>query len=45
MSEEVDFLCLNDVDTPPERQEAVTAMIHTFLESRFPFPSCSEKTT
>ncbi|WP_017590120.1 stealth family protein [Nocardiopsis ganjiahuensis] len=44
-SEEVDFLCLNDVDTPPERQEEVTAMIHTFLESRFPFPSRYEKTT
>lgn len=43
-SEEVDFLCLNDVDTPPERQEEVAAMVHRFLESRFPFPSRYEKT-
>lgn len=40
---EVDFFCLNDVDTPPERQEEVTTMIHAFLESRFPFPSRYEK--
>ncbi|MBR8741224.1 stealth family protein [Nocardiopsis sp. MG754419] len=44
-TEEVDFLCLNDVDTPPEAQEAVSRMVSGFLESRFPFPSRYEKTT
>lgn len=40
---EYDFLCLNDFDTPPERQEAVSRMIRDFLERRFPFPSRFEK--
>ncbi|GAB3691648.1 stealth family protein [Nocardiopsis oceani] len=43
-SDEVDFFCLNDFDTPPEAQEAVNLMIHDFLQSRFPFPSRFEKT-
>ncbi|WP_017587118.1 stealth family protein [Nocardiopsis ganjiahuensis] len=38
-----DFLCLNDFDTPPERQEAVSRMVRDFLERRFPFPSRFEK--
>ncbi|MFE1166036.1 stealth family protein [Nocardiopsis sp. NPDC058789] len=42
-AEEVDFFCLNDVDTPDEAQEAVARMVHEFLESRFPFPSRYEK--
>ena len=40
---EYDFLCLNDFDTPPERQEAVSRMIRDFLERRFPFPSRFEQ--
>ncbi|MFE1103151.1 stealth conserved region 3 domain-containing protein [Nocardiopsis alba] len=42
-AEEVDFFCLNDVDTPPERREAATRMVHDFLRDRFPFPSRFEK--
>ncbi|MGW5875971.1 hypothetical protein ACWFMI_05365 [Nocardiopsis terrae] len=42
---EYDFLCLNDFDTPPERQEAVSRMVRDFLERRFPFPSRFEKQT
>ncbi|WP_304452117.1 stealth family protein [Nocardiopsis sp. YSL2] len=38
-----DFLCLNDFDTPPERQEEVGRMVRTFLESRFPFPAPWER--
>jgi hypothetical protein len=34
-----DFLCRNDVDTPPERQEEVGRMVREFLESRLPCPS------
>ena len=44
-SDEVEFFCLNDYDTPPEAQARVTRMIHDFLESRFPFPSRFEKTS
>ncbi|WP_017541637.1 stealth family protein [Nocardiopsis halophila] len=38
-----DFFCLNDVDTPPERQEEVGRMVRGFLEKYFPFPSPWEK--
>ena len=38
-----DFLCLNDFDTPPERQEEVSRMLADFLERRFPFPSRFER--
>ncbi|KOX17034.1 stealth family protein [Nocardiopsis sp. NRRL B-16309] len=38
-----DFLCLNDFDTPPERQEEVGRMVRAFLESRFPFPAPWER--
>ncbi|SIO90180.1 Glycosyltransferase [Nocardiopsis sp. JB363] len=44
-SDEVEFFCLNDYDTPPEAQERVTRMVQEFLESRFPFPSRFEKST
>ncbi|UQA92575.1 stealth family protein [Streptomyces halobius] len=39
-----DFFCLNDVDVPAEAQERVTARLHTFLESYFPYPSAFERT-
>ncbi|RKS07573.1 Stealth-like protein [Nocardiopsis sp. Huas11] len=42
-SDEVDFFCLNDLDTAPEDQEAVADAMRTFLESRFPYPSRYEK--
>lgn len=38
-----DFLCLNDFDTPPERQEEVAEMLRDYLERRFPFPSPFER--
>lgn len=38
-----DFFCLNDVDTPPERQDEVSAQVTGFLESYFPFASPFEK--
>jgi hypothetical protein len=38
-----DFFCLNDVNTPPEQQEAVASALHTFLETYFPFPSRFER--
>lgn len=38
-----DFFCLNDVDTPPERQEEVDRMVRGFLEEYFPFPAPWEK--
>lgn len=41
--EEVDFFCLNDLDTPPEAEERVSGMVRSFLEHRFPFPSPYEK--
>ncbi|MGW4912487.1 stealth family protein [Streptomyces sp. NPDC004270] len=37
--EDVDFFCLNDVDTPPETRAATQAAIHTFLDRKYPFPS------
>ncbi|WP_026118157.1 stealth family protein [Nocardiopsis salina] len=42
-SDEVDFFCLNDLDTPPEAEERVSRMVRSFLERRFPFPSPYEK--
>lgn len=41
--EEVDFFCLNDLDTLPEAEEQVSGMVRSFLEHRFPFPSPYEK--
>lgn len=43
--EDVDFFCLNDVDTPPEARSAAQAAISTFLERKYPFPSRYESTT
>ncbi|WP_327717996.1 stealth family protein [Streptomyces sp. NBC_00490] len=37
--EDVDFFCLNDVDTPPEARPAAQAAISAFLERKYPFPS------
>ncbi|WP_025272496.1 stealth family protein [Haloglycomyces albus] len=39
-----DFICLNDVNTPPERREEVGAIVRSFCEVYFPFPSKYEKT-
>ncbi|KUO19849.1 stealth family protein [Streptomyces dysideae] len=37
--EDIDFFCLNDVDTAPTARPAAQAAIHTFLERKYPFPS------
>lgn len=37
--EDVDFFCLNDVDTAPAARSAAQAAIHTFLDRKYPFPS------
>ncbi|MER6916524.1 stealth conserved region 3 domain-containing protein [Streptomyces sp. NPDC000594] len=37
--EDIDFFCLNDVDTPAAARPAAQAAIHTFLERKYPFPS------
>lgn len=42
-SRDYDVFCLNDVDTSPERREEVSAILHTFLETSFPFPSPAER--
>ncbi|MGW7209614.1 stealth family protein [Streptomyces sp. NPDC054837] len=42
--EDVDFFCLNDVDTPPEARPAAQAAISAFLERKYPFPSRYEST-
>ncbi|MEU5321908.1 stealth family protein [Streptomyces sp. NPDC021056] len=42
--EDVDFFCLNDVDTPPEARSAAQAAISAFLERKYPFPSRYERT-
>ncbi|GAA4811566.1 stealth family protein [Streptomyces ziwulingensis] len=42
--DDVDFFCLNDVDTAPADRAATRAAIHTFLDRRFPFPSRFEDT-
>ncbi|MEU5874827.1 stealth family protein [Glycomyces sp. NPDC047369] len=41
---DAEYFCLNDVDTPPEREEAIGAMVRRFLDHYFPFPSPFEKT-
>lgn len=41
--EDIDFFCLNDVDTEESAREAVQAAIGSFLERRFPFPSRAER--
>lgn len=37
--EDVDFFCLNDVDTPAEARPGARAAIHAFLDRKYPFPS------
>ncbi|MGW7787628.1 stealth conserved region 3 domain-containing protein [Streptomyces tricolor] len=41
--EDVDFFCLNDVDTAPADRAAAQAAIRAFLERKFPFPSRFER--
>ena len=41
--EDVDFFCLNDVDTDPADRASAQAAIHAFLERKFPFPSRFER--
>ncbi|MFF8175626.1 stealth family protein [Streptomyces chartreusis] len=42
--EDIDFFCLNDVDTDPAARSATQAVIHDFLERKYPFPSRFEGT-
>ncbi|MFF1402545.1 stealth conserved region 3 domain-containing protein [Streptomyces sp. NPDC058294] len=42
--EDIDFFCLNDVDTDPADRAAAGAAIGAFLERKFPFPSRFERT-
>ncbi|MCT2589784.1 stealth family protein [Streptomyces sp. N2-109] len=37
--EDIDFFCLNDVDTAPAARSAAQAVIRAFLERKYPFPS------
>ncbi|GGW60709.1 stealth family protein [Streptomyces griseoloalbus] len=37
--EDIDFFCLNDVDTAPAARSQARAAIHAFLERKYPFPS------
>ncbi|MFR0354995.1 stealth family protein [Streptomyces sediminimaris] len=37
--EDIDFFCLNDVDTAAESRAAARSAIHRFLERKYPFPS------
>lgn len=41
--EDVDFFCLNDVDTDEVTRDAVRKLIRSFLDRRFPFPSRAER--
>ncbi|MFJ9745725.1 stealth family protein [Streptomyces chartreusis] len=41
--ENVDFFCLNDVDTAPADRAAAQAAIRSFLEWKYPFPSRFER--
>ncbi|WP_234335836.1 stealth family protein [Streptomyces sp. NRRL S-1022] len=41
--EDVDFFCLNDVDTAPADRAAAQTAIRTFLERKYPFPSRFER--
>ncbi|RRR97690.1 stealth conserved region 3 domain-containing protein, partial [Glycomyces terrestris] len=40
---DAEYFCLNDVDTPPEREEEISAMVRRFLDRYFPFPSPYER--
>ncbi|MER6530011.1 stealth family protein [Streptomyces sp. NPDC001508] len=37
--EDIDFFCLNDVETAPEDRAAAQTAIRAFLERKYPFPS------
>ncbi|MFH9662973.1 stealth family protein [Streptomyces sp. NPDC017248] len=41
--EDVDFFCLNDVDTDPADRAAAQKAIRAFLDRKFPFPSRFER--
>ncbi|MBG0854313.1 stealth conserved region 3 domain-containing protein [Streptomyces spinoverrucosus] len=41
--EDVDFFCLNDVETAPADRAAAQAAIRAFLERKYPFPSRFER--
>lgn len=41
--EDVDFFCLNDVDTAPAERAAAQTAIRAFLERKYPFPSRFER--
>ncbi|MFI9341270.1 stealth conserved region 3 domain-containing protein [Streptomyces sp. NPDC052773] len=41
--EDVDFFCLNDVDTAPAERAAARSAIRAFLERKYPFPSRWER--
>ncbi|MFK0168519.1 stealth family protein [Streptomyces sp. NPDC090306] len=41
--EDVDFFCLNDVDTDPADRAAAQSAIRAFLERKYPFPSRFER--
>ncbi|WP_335986378.1 stealth family protein [Glycomyces sp. MUSA5-2] len=40
---DVEFFCVNDVDTPADRAEEIDAMVRGFLDRYFPFPSPYER--
>lgn len=40
--QDIDFFCLNDVDTDPDVRRRVGAVIRSFLERKFPFQSPAE---
>ncbi|MDT0395554.1 MULTISPECIES: stealth conserved region 3 domain-containing protein [Streptomyces] len=37
--EDIDFFCLNDVDTTPETRSAALPVLYTFLNRKYPYPS------
>ncbi|MEW2511014.1 stealth conserved region 3 domain-containing protein [Streptomyces sp. NPDC046870] len=41
--EDVDFFCLNDVDTDPADRAAARSALRAFLERKYPFPSRFER--
>lgn len=41
--QDVDFFCLNDVDTSETARRQMSSVLRAFLERRFPFPSRAER--
>ncbi|MBW5483701.1 hypothetical protein [Streptomyces bambusae] len=39
VGEDIDFVYLTDVDTPPSARPSAQAVLHAFLERKYPFPS------